>query len=64
MLFPMLFNINMNILGVVIGRSGIRCHQYADITKIYFSVISESGKAMQALYQCLDTVVGYMRAKN
>ena len=42
-LFPMLFNIYMKLLGAVIRGFGAKCHQYADDTQLYLPVTTESG---------------------
>lgn len=49
-------------LGAVIRRFRVRYHQRSDVTQLYFSLTPESGEAMQAMDQCVDSVVGRMKA--
>ena len=58
----MLFNIYMKPLGAVIQRFGVRCHQYADDTQLYFSFSSSSGEAVDVLNWCLAVTMDWMRA--
>ena len=60
-LFPMLFNIYMNLLSAVIRSFGVHCHQCAGDMQLYFSS-SSSGGAVDVLNQCLAAIVDWMRA--
>ena len=61
-LSPMLFNMYMKPLGAVIRSFGVRCHQYADDTQLYFSFSSSSGEAVEVLNRCLGATMDWMRA--
>lgn len=58
---PVLFNTYMKQLEAVTEGSGASSHHYADDTQLCFSIISESGAAVQALDWCLDAVLGLLR---
>ncbi|XP_061485295.1 uncharacterized protein LOC133385720 isoform X1 [Rhineura floridana] len=58
----MLFNIYMKPLGAVIRSFGVRCHQYADDTQLYFSFASSSGEAVNVLNRCLAAIMDWMGA--
>ncbi|XP_061460454.1 uncharacterized protein LOC133373973 [Rhineura floridana] len=58
----MLFNIYMKPLGAVIRSFGVRSHQYADDTQLYFSFSSSSGEAVKVLNRCLAAIMDWMRA--
>lgn len=57
-----LFNINMKLLGAVSRSFGVKCHQYAEDTKLYLSCPSESEEVVKVLDQCMDVVMAWMRA--
>ncbi|KAF7241564.1 Signal peptide peptidase-like 2A [Varanus komodoensis] len=52
----------MKPLGEVIRRCGLRNHQYADDTQLYFSFSTNPGEAVAVLNWCLAKVMGWMRA--
>ena len=52
----------MKLLGGVIQRCGLRCHQYADDTQLYLSFSSNPGEAVAILNQCLSIVMEWMKA--
>ncbi|KAF7246401.1 Matrix metalloproteinase-16 [Varanus komodoensis] len=56
-LSPMLFNIYMKPLGEVIGRCGLRNHQYADDTQLYLSFSTNPSEAVAVLNWCLAEVM-------
>ncbi|XP_061477657.1 uncharacterized protein LOC133382019 [Rhineura floridana] len=58
----MLFNIYMQPLGAVIRSFGVRCHQYADDTQLYFFFSPSSGEAVDVLNCCLTAIMDWMRA--
>lgn len=62
MLSPGLLNIYLKLLGVVINNFGAQCHRDADDMQLYLSITSDSGEPVQALDQCLNAVVDWMRA--
>lgn len=61
-LSSMLFNIYMKQLSGVIWSFGVRCHQYADDTLLYFSFLTSAGEAVGVLNWCLATIMDWMRA--
>ena len=58
-LSPMLLNIYMKPLGEVIRSCGVRCHQHADDTQLYYSFPHNSKEAVSVLNQCLLAVMVY-----
>ena len=60
-LSPVLFNIYMKLLGIIRGFRG-KYHQYDDHTQLSLPVTPESGETVHMLDQCLDSVMGWMRA--
>ena len=61
-LSPMLFNIYLKPLGEVIRSCGVRCHQYADDTQLYYSFPPNSKEAVSVLNQCPSAGMDWMRA--
>ncbi|XP_061473928.1 uncharacterized protein LOC133380529 [Rhineura floridana] len=41
---------------------GVRCHQYADDTQLYYSFSSSSGEAVDVLNRCLAAIMDWMGA--
>ena len=51
----------MKLLGEVAWNVGIPCHQYADDTQLYLSLLFKSEEAILVLDQCLMSVMDWMR---
>ena len=51
----------MKPLGEIVQSLGVRCHQYADDTQLYFSITSKSEEPVSSLDQCLVSLMNWMK---
>lgn len=59
--FPVLFNICVKLLGEVIQIFGLGCHQYTDNTCFYLILPADPREDVETLNQCLELLLEWMQ---